>query len=140
MIRFVATWWAKLSYRWQFEVSAAKNMLNSRLAASNAKVKRDFVEQLNAEADEMGATIRKVEAEEDARMHTPEWQKLSPKEQYDDQKQSQDEKTHAAAVMNEKREMAKKEAENVSSGEQTAQYHRGLAESARETAEKLRRL
>jgi hypothetical protein len=53
MLRAIARWWAKLSYRWELEVWAARSDVNADLAARNAKEKRALVEQLKRQADDI---------------------------------------------------------------------------------------
>ena len=118
MIRGIAKIYARLSYLLQLEVESAKNELNAATAKRNADEKRNLVTQLNAEADAMEANVKKVEAEEDTRMHTPEWQKLTPREQYEDQQASKKEKDAALQIIAEKRKLAEQEAKNVSDAEQ----------------------
>ncbi len=60
MIRAIARFWAKLSYRWEQETSAARGELNAQLARRASAEKRDLVDQLNKEADDIEARIKQV--------------------------------------------------------------------------------
>ena len=140
MIRILTKWWAKLSYLWALETEAHKSLINAGTAKVNADEKRRLVAQLNAEADEIEANIKDVEAQEEVRKSAPEYQALTPKEQYDDQQASKAEKDAAVQVMNEKRELAKAESAKVSEAEQVAQVLRGRANDSRSFADKIRAL
>ena len=131
---------AKLSYLWALETEAHKSLINAGTAKVNADEKRRLVAQLNAEADEIEANIKDVEAQEEVRKSAPEYQALTPKEQYDDQQASKAEKDAAVQVMNEKRELAKAESAKVSEAEQVAQVLRGRANDSRSFADKIRAL
>lgn len=140
MLRIFSKWWARLSYLWVLEIEGHKNDLNAATAKRNADEKRKLVAQLNAEADAMEANVKKVETEEDARMHTLEWQELTPKEQYEDQQASKKEKDAALQMIAEKRKLAEQEAKNVSDAEQVAQVLRGRAADSRAFADKIRQI
>jgi predicted nucleic acid-binding Zn-ribbon protein len=140
MIRILTKWWAKLSYLWALETEAHKSLINADTAKVNADEKRRLVAQLNAEADEIEANIKDVEAQEEVRKSAPEYRAFTPKEQYDDQQASKAEKDAAVQVMNEKRELAKAESAKVSEAEQVAQVLRGRANDSRSFADKIRAL
>ena len=140
MIRILTKWWAKLSYLWALETEAHKSLINAGTAKVNADEKRRLVAQLNAEADEIEANIKDVEAQEEVRKSAPEYRAFTPKEQYDDQQASKAEKDAAVQVMNEKRELAKAESAKVSEAEQVAQVLRGRANDSRSFADKIRAL
>jgi len=131
---------AKLSYLWALETEAHKSLINAGTAKVNADEKRRLVAQLNAEADEIEANIKDVEAQEEVRKSAPEYRAFTPKEQYDDQQASKAEKDAAVQVMNEKRELAKAESAKVSEAEQVAQVLRGRANDSRSFADKIRAL
>jgi len=131
---------AKLSYLWALETEAHKSLINAGTASVNAAEKRKLVEQLNAEADAIEATIKAVEAEEEVRKSAPEYLALSPKEQYDDQQASAAEKAAAVTMINEKRGLAENEAKNATEAEQVTKVLRGRAQDSRAFADKIRSL
>jgi hypothetical protein len=104
-------------------------MINAQLASNLAKEKRDFIEQLNKEADLIEENIAKEEGSE-------EYLLLAGKELYEADREKADAKKIAA----EKRRAAEAEATNVSEGEKTAQYFRSMAENSRIVAGKIRKL
>jgi hypothetical protein len=153
-LRAITNKWAKISYIFSLETEAAKNELNAFTAQQNGNDSRKLAKQLakeatvlDAEVDAIQANIEKVEAEEAKRAQTEKYQKLSEQEQYEDQRASQQEKNAAVTMMdekraaaNEKRDLAKKETENVSNCEQVSQVLRGRANDSRTFADKIRQL
>ena len=129
MIRLIARFIAKKQYIFKLEHEGATNMINAQLASNLAKEKRDFIEQLNKEADLIEENIAKEEGSE-------EYLLLAGKELYEDDREKADAKKIAA----EKRRAAEAEATNVSEGEKTAQYFRSMAENSRIVAGKIRKL
>jgi hypothetical protein len=59
LFRFLATWWAKRVYIFKLELEAATNDINAKLSANLAQEKREFVDQLNKEADAIEENIKK---------------------------------------------------------------------------------
>jgi len=129
MIRLLAKIYASLAYRFKLEKEAATNEINAALSTKRAAEKRELVNQLNAEADEIEANIAKEE-------ETPEYKKLEGQEKYEADR----EKNDAKKIVADKRATAKTESEAVSEGERGAQYFRQLAANSRIVAEKIRRL
>ena len=129
MIRLIAKFIAKRQYVFKLEHEAATNEINAKLALQHANEKRAFVEQLNREADAIDENIAHEEG-------TPEYQALAGQEKYEADR----EKADAKKIADEKRRAAEEEAKNVSEGEKLAQYLRGMAENARATTNKIKRL
>jgi hypothetical protein len=129
MIRLIARLIARYQYIFKLEHEGATNTINAQLALNRAKEKRDFIDQLNSEADDIDANIAKEEA-------TDEYKALSGQEKYEADREKDDAKKIAA----EKRRAAEAEATNVSEGEKTAQYFRSMAENSRIVADKIRKL
>ena len=59
ILRALAKWWAKGSYRWKLEVEGHKNESNAKLAVKNAQAKRELLDQLNREAVDIEANIKR---------------------------------------------------------------------------------
>ena len=140
MFRLLVLWVARLAYVWKQEFSAATHDLNAGVAAMNAQATRDEIAQLNAEADAIDENIKKVEAEEEARKATPEYQALDSKTQYEDEQKAKTEKNQAVNIAAAKRNQAKELAAKVTQGEQAAQFFRSQATASRALADKLRSL
>jgi hypothetical protein len=140
MLRILGKLWAKFSYLWQLEVEAAKGDINSAIAHQNAGIAQKLADQLMAEADAIEENVKKVEAEEEVRKSAPEYQALSPKEQYDDQQASKAEKGTAAQMVTDKRNLAKQEADNAASREEISKTLKATAANARQFADKIRKL
>jgi hypothetical protein len=129
MIRFIARRVAKLQYIFKLEVEARSNEINAQLAVNRAKEKRAFIDQLNREADDIDANIAREEA-------TGAYKALTGQEKYEADR----EKSDAQKIAADKRHTAEEETKNVSEGEKTAEYFRGLASNSRIVADKIRAL
>lgn len=132
--------WARISYVWTLEVEAGKSDVNAAVAKRNGAQARSAADQLSKEADAIESNIKKVEAEEEARRNTEQYQKLSPQEKYEDERASKKEKDGALQMIAEKRGLAEQQSKDASEKEQVAQSLRGLAENSREFADKIRKL
>jgi hypothetical protein len=140
MLRLIARIWAKLGYLFALEVEAAKGDINSRIASQNAVAAAQLELQLRSDADAIEASIKKVEAEEEARKSAPEYLKLTPQEQYEDERAAKAEKDAALQMVAEKRKLADQERQNTADRNQVAETLSGTAANARQFANKIRNL
>jgi hypothetical protein len=167
MIRFIAKLYAKLAYRWHFETDAETNECHAKLAAKNAQIKRELVEQLNKEADGLDARLKQMAEMEEKGF----WECENGHEKADaflpehvddpsrcldckapakfikrdlmsgqEKYESDKGKEEAQKLLAAKRQQAEQESANVSEGEKAAQYFRGMATNSRATAEKIKHL
>jgi hypothetical protein len=129
MLRFIARIWAKQSYIFRLEAEASTNLINSGLAAKRAAEKRAYIEQLEKEATAIEANIaREIETEE--------YKNLAGQDKYEADREKRD----AEKVIEDKRAIAKQEAENAKGGEDAARMFRQNAENGRAVADKIRKL
>lgn len=129
MIRLIARFIAKRQYIFKLEHEAASQEINAQLAMNRAQEKRQFIEQLNKEADDIEQNIAKEE-------ETEEYKALAGQEKYEADREKDD----AKKIAGEKRRAAEEESKNVSEGEKTAQFFRSNAQNSRIVAEKIRHL
>jgi hypothetical protein len=129
MIRFIARFAARLQYIWKLEVEGHTNDVNAQLAMNRAKEKRAYIGQLNREADDIEENIAREE-------QTDAYKALAGQEKYEADREKADAKTIAA----EKRKVAEQEGTNVTEGEKTAEYFRGMAANSRSVADKINNL
>jgi hypothetical protein len=166
MIRFIARRVAKLQYIWKLEIEGHTNEVNAQLAANRAQEKRAYIGQLNREADDIEKNITEYalkeqlgyyvcdnghEAKFNGDVHA-ESQRCAECKQYpmklikrdlmtgQEKYESDKERDEAKTIATEKRKAAEAEATNVTEGEKTAEYFRGMANNSRIVADKIRHI
>ena len=169
MLRFIARVYAKLQLRFKQEVEAATNDLSASLAMRNGEEKRAKASALRAEADVMDARIKQVaEMEEkgfwlcengheategEAVVHTGKtksescpvcdapWKFIKRALMTGQEKYESDKERNEVQSMADQRRRDAKEAEEAAvECDGTAKYIRGIAQSNRSVAEKIRAL
>jgi hypothetical protein len=140
MIRFIAQILARWNYIFTLEFESAKSEVNARLAERNTNEKRKLFARLNQEANDIEASIKSVEAEEEKRKNSLENTALTPQEKYEDERAATKERQDAENMVAEKRRIAAEHEKDISGGEETVKHLRTLADNGRNVADKIRKL
>lgn len=165
MLSFIARHWARTRYAFNQLTEAATNDLNAGLALRTADEKRKLAGQLTEQADQMDARIKEVAEMEEKGFYSCEnghegsigdlkgsdqWvcsvcyapakyikrDQMIEQEKYESDRERKDAEDLAKA----KRDQAKAEEEGAGESEKAAKYFKGLAQSNRSLADKIRKL
>ncbi len=169
MLRIIAKWWGKLSYRWKHEVDAAKDDLNAGLALVLAKGREEEVKEAFADADRIKEHIaQEMKALEEGYWecedgHRPHKEELTPSDSEGkfrcvkdcgkdvrylkmseltgkDKYEIEKELKDARTVEENKRQFAEGKKKEVENGHATAEHFKGRASNNREVSDRLKDL
>jgi hypothetical protein len=170
MFSYFAMVWAGISYRWELLVGAGKADVSAALSVNLATEKRNLVDQLNKQADDIEKRIAEVAAMEENGFWECENGHEKPSIHGDfggkdvavdspcpacgmptkfisrdamtgqEKYESDKERGEAEKIVADKRTQAKAEADNAENSEKTAKYFRDQAANGRQVAEKIRNI